>query len=502
MNLIIYLIIVYFVYFSFFFIIAIFGNAIIRIFVFLSKRKWNLTLVENLLISYAIGIAFFIQYAYILNLLKQFNLKTIYTPLLFIDIIILIFLLRNRHLFKYIESKLKIIRDNKREIIIYLLILIFPIFLEYYILWPIISESTSLVAWDPYLYLETTLFLKKNGFINFPDQAIYYPWGFNFILGAQILPYSSFSVLFFFMKLACLPHLNIYLITLFFLCRRFLKWNSLILLCLVSIFTSSFLLYRTLLFLSSTVSVFIILISFLIILSEADNRLLGITISSAFLVNPIYSLFFIFVVLGFYLISILFNSQKRYHVIKEFLVIILQIPIFLILFIYSIYYFYDYTIKKLINDFFLIFSESINIIIFESLSKVILYQNSFPLFLSIIFNPINIFRKNLLQNLFFILIELFAILALFLKANKADENYRNFFHALKISSLILLSREFYTFFIKDTLFLTLFYERVIELYFPFIIMLSLMFLKRFITACKNSRQFWLQKNDFQFSKII
>jgi len=493
-----YILIAYGVYFSFFFMIVLFGNAISHFLFRKLKKNGQLTFLENLFISYGIGLSFYIQYSYILNFFKLFKFIYVYLPiLLFILLYILIFIMTNNFKAQLNKMKKKLI-NNREEYFINSLIVLIPIFFEFYLFIPILTQSSAFLAWDPYLYVQTTWFLKNNGFINFPYQAIYYPWGYNFILGGHVLPHSNFIVLYSLLKFGCLPQVNIYVLIFYCLSKRFLKWKSLILMSLISIFLNSFFLTRALLFLSSSFSIIVILISFIIILTNANNILLGMTIPTMFLINPMYALFFLIIFFGFYFISLFYRSFKKIEIIRELFLIIIEIPIFIVIYIISVYYFYNRELDELLKNYFEIFNGVSN----SPLTKIpqgcykclfLLFLFNIPTFLETITLQL---RQMTFHDIIFSIIEFLSFFGVFLKIENGDKNQINFFNAMKLGTLIFLSGHLYLLFHDLVQVSILFYNRVLEIFSPCIILLYLLYIKRSFILFQN------RKNSKEFNNFM
>ncbi|GAG31948.1 unnamed protein product, partial [marine sediment metagenome] len=220
---------------------------------------------------------------------------------------------------------------------------------------PIVSETLALMVIDPYLWTSAVLYLNEFGAVNHLKVGYEYPWGFAFFCGGNLLISPDFATTYLFMKYACFPFLNFYTLVLFSITKRFFKRPSLIFFCLISILPNTYFLYRIIMFLSSSIAVLLILISFIIIMTEAPNYLLGFILPATLLMNPVYTLFFSLALIIFYFVRIIVNIRNIISIIKEILAITILSFIFIIPYIISIYILFDFSLNEFIRSYFWLF---------------------------------------------------------------------------------------------------------------------------------------------------
>lgn len=338
-----------------FFLPSLFLYLVVFLFIFSkkkSKSKWLLTKLEYFFISYAVGILIYIQLAYILNFYKLFNFITAFLPFLIISLIFLLYLIKVKKV-KEALTQIKIsLNTNRNNNIIYALILSCIFILQFLFFWPKVSETLALSAFnDTHRWIKQTIFIQKYGFVNFPEQAIIYPWGFNFFCAGNLLISPDFRTTYFFIKLAGFPFLNFYTIIFFSITKRFLKESSLIFFCLIFLFSDINFLLRSILFLSSTISLLLILISLIILLTNTPKYLLGFTISGIFLINPIYAFYIIIALIIFYILKLINSKNLHTSLFKEIISIFSLFALFSIVYIISCVIFYKLNLENFIKEF-------------------------------------------------------------------------------------------------------------------------------------------------------
>lgn len=493
MILFVFLLITYFIFILFSLIISLFGGIFTFIFQKKSNEKWNLNFLEYFFISYGIGIIIFIQWSYILNIFKLFNFFSIIIPFLASALIFLLYLLKKikiQEIWIQIKKNLSI---NHKNFAIYILILSSIYFFQFLLFWSKVSNTLALSAFnDTHRWIKSVVFLIKYGFVNFPEQAIIYPWGFNFFLGGNALLSPDFITKYFFIKLAGLPFLHFYTLGLFCISKRFLKNPLLIFFCLITIFSDTNFLLRTILFLSSTISLLLILISFMILLTKIPHYLLGFTIPGIFLINPIYAFYFIIALIIFYLTKIITSYKNIKSILKELFGIIFLSIIFLIVYFISFFIFWKQDIFAFIKEFFWVFQSN-------SINKANSLVNVKNCELILLLNASNFLLSN---TSFFNLVELmwyffnmiilygFSIMSIFLSDKKLNEKYKEFIMFMKIGLILTLFFLTTPLFFEKNLFTDQFYVRVSETFFPCLILLSGFFLETLLTNFnKKSKNF-------------
>jgi len=484
----------YLIFFFFTLILSLFGGIFVYFFQKWSKKNWNLTILEYCFISYAIGLLIYIQLAYILNLYKSFNFTTALLPILLISLIFLLYLYKTKKIHDNLTRIKNHLNSNHKDVIIHILILSIIFIFQFLFFWPKVSETLALSAFnDTHRWITQVLFLQKYGYVNFAKQSIIYPWGFNFFCAGNLLLSPDLITTYFFIKLAGFPFLNFYTLVFFSISKRFLKRPSLIFFCLISTFLDLNFLLRSILFLSSTISLLLILISLIILLTETPNYLLAFTISGSFLINPIYALFFIMALILFYIFKIISANNNKNLIFKEIVIIFSLFFVFIIIYFISCVFFYNLNLNTLIEEVFWIFQK-------DSLNNVNNLKKFSPNLKFLLF-LFNLFSSLLMNNTFFNIIEVifyffsiiilygFSILSFFFRDKKRSEIYKNFILFQKIGLILTIIFIFTPFFFEKNLFTDQFYVRSTETFFPCIILLAGFFLEWILNISNKSENF-------------
>lgn len=358
-DLIIALVIVGILFFSFFCIISILGY--IPLFL-IQKRKRKIyqkySNLEIVIISYGLGIAIYIFLCYILNIFQAFNFFTAYLSILLLDIAFLIYyLIKNgRNIFsKY--NKIWIKNHFLKKSDFASLIFISIIFISAFILfWVIISESIGLIKRDPYLWYEDIYFLLEKGLINDVRLGFGYPSGYVFVTSGFLLVWSDPLIGYFFIKMASVYYFFFFIITSYFILKDIFKKNYLIFFSLLLLLISNYFLSRAILNIPSSLASIIVLISFLVIFKQYPYYLLGFFIAAIFLIHPLTLFFYLPVLFIYFLIKFLFNIRNKKLLFKGGLSISFMLIIIIILLLpYMLNYpeeilnLYDWY-EKLINE--------------------------------------------------------------------------------------------------------------------------------------------------------
>ncbi|TKJ20192.1 MAG: hypothetical protein CEE43_13440 [Promethearchaeota archaeon Loki_b32] len=456
----------YIIFILFSVIISIFGSVFIYIYQKHSKKKWNLTLLEYGIISYAVGILIYIFISYILNLFEIFNFYTAYLPFLIISSTFLLFILKKKKIRNTLTQIKRYLSSNYKSIFIHILILFIIYLFQFITFWIKTSESSALLARDTYYWTKHVLYLNENGIVNYSEHGSTYPWGFFLFCSGNILISNSFTTTYFFMKFACFPFLNFYILVMFSISKRVFKKNAIIFFCLFSILAQIFFIYRTMMFLSSSIALLLILISFLILLTETPNYLLCFIISATFLINPVYSLYFVIILAFYYIIKIKISNRNRILIIKESLLIMLLSIFFVVPYILSVSFFYS---KDLI-DLFRTFSGLFEIQNYNQLDTLVnaplnSRPNKFLLSLS------NFIFYDIQFILYFGFIILGPGLGLFYKKRKLEGNSRKIINFLKVGYVIMILVLLSPFFLFSISFFRVYFIRILEVSVPFLILL-------------------------------
>jgi hypothetical protein len=130
------------------------------------------------------------------------------------------------------------LKSNYKQLIVLGLILCVIFVFQFITYWPMISENSALLEADPYYWTRQTLYLNQNGSVNSHELSSTYPWGFILYCGGNLLVSPDFTTTYYFMKLACFPFLNLYIIILFSILRRVFKERFLIFFCLLAVLSN------------------------------------------------------------------------------------------------------------------------------------------------------------------------------------------------------------------------------------------------------------------------
>ena len=479
------LLITYALFSLFFVLIASLGGIVVYTLQKHSKRRWNLTLLESCFISFAVGIMLYLFLGYILSIFKIFNFYTAYLPFLIIAVFFLFFLHRNKTLHGIWTHLIKELKSNQKELIVYGLIISVIFLIQFITYWPKITEDSALLISDPYYWMRQAVYLNQNGNINYLEHDSIYPWGFILYCGGNLLISPDFTTTYYFMKLACFPFLNLYVLILYTISRRLFKEKFLIIFCLLAVLSNIYFLYRIFSFLSSSLAVLLILISLIILLTEIPNYFLGFIIPAIFLFNPAYSVFVLFAFIIFFAHEIFTSQSKKSLIFREIGVITLLSLFFLLIYGFSIIIIYGENIFSII-EFFIQYS-AIDAFTISFTPIVIEETNFFYLILgAIYFTP------------FFIL----PITGIFIRNRDIiDQKKRTFYRYIKICVFLTFGIAFILpIFIKTSFFDT-YYTRILEAFFPCIVLLSGISLYKLKFYLENQWQ-KLKTSKIRFNKWI
>lgn len=493
-----YLIKTYFLFIFFSLIISIFGSIFVYILQKLSIRKWHASILEKGFISYAIGLIIYMQWAYILNLFKLFNFFSIILPLLILSFTFAFFLYKKKLIQEYLTQLKEYINSNKKSVAIDCLILSTTFIFQFLIFWPKVSESTALFAIDPYLWTKSILYLNKNGIVDYIYLEYRYPWGFVFICGGNLLISPDLVTTYYFMKFACFPYLNFYILVMFSISKRVFKRPSLILFSLLSIFANTFFLFRIILFISSAIPVLLILISYVIVITKSPYYLFGFIIPATLLINPVYTLFFLLAVSIFFILKVIISARIIFSILIQIIAIILLSFIFIIPHFINIYFFFKYDLFEIIRRFYWMFRNSYApdalINVFRHSSLEIILINSFYLIIS----DISLYIGELmLSGLIYGILIPFSIIGLFLNNNAKEGNYKDFVIFIKIGLILLLIIAFLLQLVERNFFFYIFNFRIIEAFYPCIIFPAGFFLERILKVFEEK---W-EKRKFNYNNF-
>ncbi len=487
-----YLVRTYLIFIFYTLLLTLFGYGFVYILQKINKKKWNLSLLEKLFVSYGVGILIFIEISYIASYFGKFNFFTILLPLLLVDLFIL-YLIFPRRKIKDIKTYLQTFKIKNHLNQVQDIILILIVFLcQFLLLWPIISSSSALLAYDPYLWVNDVLYLISNGRVNDIQrnyQGYTYPWGFIFICSGNVLISPDFATIYYFMKLCPFPFLNWYLLLIYSLGKRFIKWPSLVFLSLLLVLINRYFLYRTIMFLSSSLAILLILIIFLIIITNIPNWLIGFMLPGIILINPIYSIFAMLLIIIFHGLRLIVSYKKFFTTIKDFFGIGILTLVFLIPYVLIFILLYGKGIEVLIKNFIWLFKNpekgKLKLLVeFRTIFLMgpLIYQqtNTSGMELITFYSSELLFYIVNMDFLFYI-----AFLGLFIFERGQDQITKDFIYLIKIGYVLVSSIWFIPIFLQPNIFLEIFIIRMYEAFFPCIIFLTVYFLKVLVEKIKK-----------------
>ena len=456
MEIVLHLLRTYAIFSLFFVLIASLGGMVVYTLQKHSKRRWNLTLLELCFISFAVGIIIYVFFGYILSFFKIFNFYTAYLPFLIIVVFFLFFLYRNKTLHGIWNQIIKALKSNQKELIVYGLIISIIFLVQFITYWPMISEDSALLVGDPYYFTRQIMFLNENGMVNYHEINTTYPWGFIIYCSGNLMISPDFTTTYYFMKLACFPYINLYILILYTLSRRMFKEKFLIFFCLFAVLSNNFFLYRIFSFISSGPAVLLILITLIIVLTEIPNYFVGFILPTTFLFNPAYSFFILLALIIFFSHEILTSRSKKSLIFREIGLIALLSLFFLSIYGFSIIIIYGNNIFYVIGRFFQF--SAIDTIPF-SLTPIVIEQPN-------IFNLI-------LAGVYFITFLILPIIGIVIRnRDNLDQKKRAFYRFIKICVFLTFVFVYILPNFIKTGFIVIFYTRILEAFFPCIVLLS------------------------------
>ncbi|MFX1311083.1 MAG: hypothetical protein ACFFHD_00510 [Promethearchaeota archaeon] len=390
---------------------------------------------------------------------------------------------------------------NYKEIGINILILTIIFLFQFLTLWPKISKTSALLARDSYYWTRQILYLDEDGIVNYSELGSLYPWGFILFCGGNLLISNDFITTYYFMKLACFPFLNFYILVMFSISKRIFKKKVLIFFCLISILSQMFFMYRTLMFLSSSIAVLLILISLIILLTETPNYFLCFIIPAIFLFNPVYDFYFILALTIFYIIKLINLNRNRILIYKEIIAISSLSIILVSPYVISAFFFYGKDLISLIDS----FSRFFEIKNFSQSNTIIEIPSNFQLKLFLL----NLFYIELYEIQFLLYIGfifLLPIWSFFLKVETQDDRRKDFIIFLKVGFILTIFILLTPFFFSTIRFFKNYFIRILEAFIPFLILLSGLFFEQVLSKAEklwgNTKlkfkkvKKWAEKNKF------
>lgn len=444
MDILLYIFLVGLIFFVFFFLLSILGYSVfflIKEKIFNKREKFEKinhsnTFLEQLFLSFGLGVSIYISLCYIIDLFKMFNFYTAYLSIVIFDSAFLGYLIfRNKE--KIISQyKISLFKERVEEYfsdknnIFCFASLVFIIVISIMIQMVIINDSDSLIYTDPFKWYQTVFYLIDNGHIEYEYLDYNYPSGHTFFNAGVLLIYPDYIFGYYYFKLISLYMLSLYIIIAFIIIRKLFKKHYLVILALLFILISRYFIARTILYLSSSLASIILVISILIVINKYPDYIIGIFLAGLYLIHPLTTFYYIFVLFSFYVFKFLLFIKNRKNFLKQTYSIVILISISLVLLIpyfLSIYIVYNDSFFDFLVHFserFTNFEDSLYNVFYEDLNNYLL-EMVFPLEF---FEPIidvrlldvfdEIFRNSIF--LFFI----FAIIGLliYVKPKKSQKD--------------------------------------------------------------------------------
>lgn len=453
-----YVLLTYVLFTSFFIMICVLGAVILQLIKKVIKFDWQLSKFENLFINFIVGVVIYLSWGYIFTFFKFFNFYSIYLPLIVISIIYILIHIRTNSFRQFFANIKRYFKSNYKSLSLNLFFLIVIVSIQLIMLCPILFENSALLSKDPYYWTKHVLFLKKYGYVNFEAHGGTYPFGFTLYCGGCLLLSPDFLATYSFMKFAGLPLLSVYLIILYIILKKVIKNKWIVFISLVICLSQIYFLYRITMFLSSGISVLIILIGILILIMKSSNILLGVVISGSFLFNPAYAFLLILALGAFYVVKFVKSVHLRKAIVKELFFIGLISSICLIFYVLSLFLYYHITPISVITYF-------LNIINFTPGTQQIFTPGTIPIAEILSINLLELIFLLVYLGIFYFL----PILSLFLKNDFDIVKKKDFNLFLKVTILVTLIIIITTPFLNLSSFFNIFFMRVLEVFNPFII---------------------------------
>ena len=492
LDYIFYLFVTYLIYIIFFGLIAIFGYILLFFLRNRNTRDLNLSKLEFIFISFAIGIALYLILAYSLLTLEIFNFFTGYLSIILLYIVFVLYYLRKKKI-RIDSRKFKNFLVLKKKQIIFSILIISSItFIQFLEFWPILVDNSSLLARDTYKWTAKVWYILDNGNINnqFFNLPLY-PEGSPIIWAGSLMISPTKTISYFFMKFGCMPILSTYILVMYTVSKRFFKKKFLLIFfCLILILISRYFMYRTILFLPSSLANLLIFVSTIIVLTKLPNYLLGFIIPAIYLIHLLSALFLILCLGIFYIIKFFKSFSEIKPFFKEILTIFFLIIVSLIPFFVYIYITFEISIVAYI-DYYL---ESIIPQISSNVYQININELGYSIQTQWIDDMINIINIERMRDLFdkytigpFLLLSFFGIIIM---NKKRKREGKEFVLILKIGLLLTVIIYYFGFLIGETSQSTLYdyaIYRPLETFTPHIILLSALTLE---TLLKKSEKLW------------
>ncbi|TFF90354.1 MAG: hypothetical protein EU548_03430 [Promethearchaeota archaeon] len=487
-NYIPYFFLVGLIFFIHFLIITVFGYFILHLIKKYQIKEEEITkstsFLEEIFISFGIGISIYISLGFLLDIFSLFNFITAYLFFVILDILIVIYLvftnkkdLKMENLKSKYKQILKPWFSNKTNII-FLGVVGLTLSFILIIQWNISIEATSLNYSDPFKWYQSTFYLLDNSHTDWYNSDYNYPLGFAFFNGGILLIYPDYLLGYYFFKFMPLYFITLYIIIAGIIIRKLFNKKYLIILSFLFIATSRYLFSRMFLYISSSLATLLLIIAILIIINKYPDYLLGFFIASLYLTHALTAFYFIFVLSGFFVVKLswLINYRERFlSQIYSVITLIIIVVALLVPYLIGIYVIYGDTYLDFLNYFFGRFEDTEYLYLFNN------PENHHKKLIKLIF-PLEFFKSiintnllNLLDELFrnsIYLFFIFPILGLFIyiKQNKGEIN-KEILLFFKLFIIVILIIYFISYVNPNLQFLIKFRKRILQSFnLPIVIM--------------------------------
>ena len=478
------------------------------------RYKPPLSFLEQLFISFGIGVAIYISLGYLLDLFKAFNFYTAYLSIIIFDITFLSYLIfKSREKIKS-EYKIGLLRERFNEYfsnknnLICLGSLIFIITISILIQLVIINDSDSLIYTDSFKNYHLTFYLIDNRHIDYSLLDYNYPSGHIFFNAGVLLIYPDYIFGYYFFKLISLFFLPLYIIIAFIIFRKLFKKNYLVFLSLLFILISRYFVARTILYLSSSLASLILIISLVIIINKYPDYIIGIFLAALYLIHPLTAFYFIFVLVCFYIFKCLILIKSREDLFNQLISIIFLMVLsicFLIPYFLSIYYIYNDTFMDFLKHFVERFTN------FEDALSYRSYKDIKNYFLVLVY-PLEYFKPfmdermlDVIDELFRNSIFLFFILSIFslfiyVKPRKSNRDLENL-ALFKFFIIIIVFFFFLPYFFYNLGFFIKFRKRILQSFCLPVIIMTIYSIEWIVNKAGKITEYFIYKFEF-YNKII
>jgi len=509
-------------FFLFFFVISIFGYFFLYVIKMKgfkeskleNKDKRKFPFLEQLFISFGIGVSVYLSYSYWLDLFKAFNFFTAYLTILVFDGVFLIFYIYNyrktikeRLNSKYIKIQIISYFGNRNNLIC-LFSLAFVIIISTIIQLIIINDSLSLIYTDPFKFYQNAFFLMEHGHINYDFLDYNYPAGHTFFTAGVLIIYPDYIFGYYYFKLISLYLLPVYIVLAFIIFRNLFKKNYLIFLSLLLIIISRYFVGRTMLYLSSSIASFLLIITILIVIKKYPDYILGFFLVGLYFFHNLTAFYFIFVLFLFYFFKLIRFTKRREDFLKQLYSICFIIGISAILllpYVLSIYIVYNDNILDFITHFFGRFEE-------YELSSIFCVSKDFPFGMLKLVYPLEYFEPFIAENLLGVINDLFersiylffifSLMGLFIyikpKKSGKDIEILAFF---KFFLLVIIIFFFIPLFVNELKLFEKFGQRIMQCFNLPLIIMAVYFIEWLVNKSKRITFILIHKFEF-YRKLI